>query len=427
MNSNHTRRTLREVLRPARWGLAGAALAALLAGCNLLKVDAPSRIPADQLASPNNASLLVQGAVADFECAYGAYVGLTAELSHEMVDATETAARWVYDKRDVHSNDALYGTSGCEALGVYTPLSTARWSADNILTKLQAWSDAEVPDRQKLIATAAAYAGYDYLLLGEGFCSAAIDLSAPLTSQELFAQAEDRFTTAIQAAQSSGSTDILNLAYVGRARARLDQGDLQGAGANAALVPAGFEFDATASASASRRSNRVYAQNGQNPTTGGEAMSVDSAYIDVMFDGVADPRVPVVDAHFSTTNGTPMFYQLKYNSLSDPIPVATYTEAQLILAEAEGGQQAVNIINQLHDAVGLPHFQSTNPDSIEAQILWERRSALWLQGERFYDIRRMNLPLVPAPGAPYKNGGVYGDTRCLPLPDVETNNNPNAG
>jgi hypothetical protein len=35
------------------------------------------------------------------------------------------------------------------------------------------------------------------------------------------------------------------------------------------------------------------------------------------------------------------------------------------------------------------------------------------------------LPLTPAPGQPYRNGGTYGTTLCLNLPDIERLNNPN--
>ena len=59
------------------------------------------------------------------------------------------------------------------------------------------------------------------------------------------------------------------------------------------------------------------------------------------------------------------------------------------------------------------------------QVIEERRRELWLEGQRFFDIRRLNLELEPAPGEPYRHGGFYGDTRCLPLPDVERRNNPN--
>lgn len=37
-----------------------------------------------------------------------------------------------------------------------------------------------------------------------------------------------------------------------------------------------------------------------------------------------------------------------------------------------------------------------------------------------------NIPLIPASGTPYPvKGGNYGNTTCLPLPDVERFNNPN--
>lgn len=425
------RELARMAARSASGGLFPAALLALATGCgaldSALKVEAPSRIPADQLASPSNAALLVNGAIGDFECAVGAYDALTSVLAGEMTDATATADRWPYDRRDVHPDDGRYGTSGCEALGVYTPLSTARYSADMILSKLQAWSDKDVANRQDLIAKAAAYAGYGYLLLGEGFCSAAVDGGPELTSAQMFALAEQRFTTALQAAQAANDTDILDMAYVGRARARLDQGNLPGAASDARNVPIGYVHVATASTASTRRNNRIFAQNGVG-STGGSALSVGVSYRTVTFQGVADPRVSVLDAHRSASDaspGTPIYFQQKFASLSTPIPIATGIEAQLILAEASGGQAAVDIINALHDRAGLPHFSATDAASIQAQVVEERRRELWLQGNRFYDIRRFNLPLDPTPGTPYRKGGVYGSTRCLPLPDVERLNNPN--
>src|SRR5207248_3915285 len=56
--------------------------------------------------------------------------------------------------------------------GIYLPLSTARWSTDNILTKLQGWTDAQVPNRQRLIAQAALYAGLSYAMMGMSMCEA---------------------------------------------------------------------------------------------------------------------------------------------------------------------------------------------------------------------------------------------------------------
>ena len=55
----------------------------------------------------------------------------------------------------------------------------------------------------------------------------------------------------------------------------------------------------------------------------------------------------------------------------------------------------------------------------------EELREMFLEGYRAFDIERLNLPLVPAVGSPYLQGGVYGGTVCFPVPDIEKNNNPN--
>lgn len=419
------------VMIPARRWLRGTAVSGMLAiamivaGCevfeNALDVEAPSQVPAAELDRPEHAQLLVNGAIGDFECALGSYVVNSGLLGGELDDATFTADRWPLASRSLTGGDRRYSVFGCEALGVYTPLSTARWSADNILEKLNAWTDAEVPNRQRLSATAAAYSGYAHLLLGEGFCTAAIDMSAELSSEQVFQRAEERFTQAITAAQAANDNDILNMARVGRARARLNLGKRAEAAADARLVPVGYVKLATASTSSGRRRNRVSEQN----RTG--SVSVRPEYRNLTVGGIADPRVAVVDAGRNGADAqTRLWFQRKYADDAAPLPIATWEEAQLIIAEAEGGQSAVNIINALRARAGLPAtFASTNPAEIQAAVLEERRRELFLEGQRLYDVRRLNLPLVPALGAPYPKGGTYGDARCMPLPDVERATNPN--
>jgi hypothetical protein len=51
--------------------------------------------------------------------------------------------------------------------------------------------------------------------------------------------------------------------------------------------------------------------------------------------------------------------------------------------------------------VGLPHFDSSDPAAIAAQIIQERGREMFLEGHHFYDVRRLNLPLNPAAGTPY--------------------------
>src|SRR5688500_13935522 len=80
----------------------------------LLTVETPSRLGESSLLTPSNAALISASAVADYECALGAYAVVSGLGSGELVDAIQTAARWNYDRRNVTATDALYSTSGCE-------------------------------------------------------------------------------------------------------------------------------------------------------------------------------------------------------------------------------------------------------------------------------------------------------------------------
>jgi hypothetical protein len=350
--------------------------------------------------------------------------------SGEFMDATATAANWAFDRRDTDPTaDTRYATNGCDAYGIYTPIQIARGTADRALELVQGWTDAQVANRQDLIAKAAAYAGYSRILLGEGFCSAAMNLGPEMTSAEIFASAEAMFTTAISAAQAANDPQILNMAYVGRARARLNQGNKAGASADAALVTAGFVINASSENAPTIRRNRV-----QDFNQAG-VVSVGPSYRGLTLPApgggtVPDTRVTVTNAGKNgTDNRTPLYLQTKYPIGTTPIPIASYKEAQLIVAEVAGGQTAVNIINALRTARGLPTFSSTDPVAIAAEVTEARRRELFLEGQHLFDVRRLNLPLDPAAGIPYSTvylkGGNYGTERCFPLPDVERLNNPN--
>ena len=94
-------RIVTRALRPNAAALASAALLAAIAACDLsnaLDVDAPSRIPAETLETPANATLLVNSAIGDFECAYGAYVVAGGLIGEELVDGAQTADRYPYDR-----------------------------------------------------------------------------------------------------------------------------------------------------------------------------------------------------------------------------------------------------------------------------------------------------------------------------------------
>jgi hypothetical protein len=407
------------------WSAAVALAIAPLTGCvsNLLEFEAGDRVDASTLDGPESADLLVRSAVGDFECAFGQYAVVTGQVTDELDNANlQSTEAFQLDRRAVNKERTHVALFPCGTTeGLLTPIQTARLQAEQVLEKLEAWTDQEVQNRTTLIARAAAYAGYSLVLLGEGFCSAAIDGGPELTSAQVLQRAEERFTRAIEAATAAGAADLKNLALVGRARTRLDLNKKPEALTDAEAVSAGFEAVAHMSAASNRSRNPVYTWNEFT-----SALSVGATYLDVTFNGVPDPRVDVTDAGKpGQDNLTPLRIQHKYPSLDAPIRLASYVEAQLIIAEIVGGQRAVDIINALHDAAHIPHFAGGSPAEIASQVQEERRREFFLEGQRFFDVKRLNLPLVPAPGTQYAKGGTYGDMRCFPLPDVERDNNPN--
>ncbi|HEU4564247.1 MAG TPA: RagB/SusD family nutrient uptake outer membrane protein [Gemmatimonadaceae bacterium] len=410
-------------------------LGLIVAGCKgLLDVEPRSRIPTESLYQPSNAPLLFAGALGDFECAAGAYDAVSGIIGEELDDATLTADRYPTDQRVLQPSDRRYSVSDCANLGVYTPLQTARNTLENLLDALDGWTDADVPQRQTYIATVAAYSGYTHLLLAEGFCTMALSRLRPDGTREyggeiqkdsVFAIAIDRFTRAIDMAEQLGNTDILNMALVGRARAYADIGRLPEAKADAARVPADYEHVITADGGSSRRENRLWSQNNATST---------ATSVGILYRTMNDPRVPVepkLDANGNirkNQNNIELWTQLKFTTADEGIPLATGDEARLIVIEAniDAGnfQAALDTLNVFRARGGQAPIATLDPAELKNELIEQRRRELFLEGQHLYDLIRFNIPLVPAPGAPYPGNGTYGSQLCMPLPDVERLNNP---
>ena len=410
----------RRTLRLALFAITVAAQLGV-AGCSdLLTVELPTRVADAALDDPALATVLVQGAVADYECALANYASATGLLTDELIDATGWIAVTLWDQRRILPNNDNLGSSGCTTLGygVYTPLQTARFQASDVARRIKGFPDADVPNKSTLLATAAAIEGYAITLLGEGFCEIAIDNGPGLTRTQSLTLAEGRFTEAIALATSASNSALLNLARVGRARVRLNLGKLTEAAADADAVPTGFVYNATFSSTNDRRRNRLFFDSQTNLY-----LSVDPRFRNLTVDGVADNRVQVTNAGRNGHDGiTPLWLQQKYGSDAANIPMASWREARLISAEAKGGAAAVSAINELRSASNLPLYASTDAAAILAQVREERRRELFLDGHRLNDMLRLNRPFDT--GTTFK-GVPYGTTTCLPLPDVERLSNPN--
>lgn len=438
ISAREPRITLRRLVQLV---LAPLALLAIPTACdtlrNPLEVESASRIPAGPLEIASNAKLLSDGAIADFDCAFNAYVTQGGTIGEEFVYAQQTASRTPYDRRNTTPNDNDYAVNSCVALGVYTPLQIARQVHESLVNRLNTWTDAEVsagtgsPDRTNLIAISSAYAGYALTLLGEGFCTMAIssmNLDKSITyggeiqRDSVFRLAVVRFTEAIAAATTAGNTDILNMALVGRARARMFLGDYPGARTDALLVPAGYVHNVTASDASPRRQNRVTSNNSVTNT----ALSVGEPYR-----SMGDLRVPVTATTSVSATGVVHHYQRKYATTSSSIPLATYEEAQLIIAEADirAGDlpSALPIIAASRVRGGQAPFAGVTGPEYLAELVDQRRRELFAESHHLGDIIRFGIALQPADGTPYHFGGTYGTQVCLPLPAAERLNNPLIG
>jgi len=404
-----------------------------------LAQENPGALSGSTLYVPGNAQLIVNGAIGDFECAYARYVAGSGLFSDELSVAISQTANFDYDARRLITN-STYGTANCGATpttiqqpGIYTPLSTARATTDTAATYLEVWTDADVANRTKLIGQSYAYAGYSLALLGEGMCSAAINLGPELQPAQLFAEAKTRFDKAITAATAANDQTTLNLARVGRARTLLDLGgaaNLAAAATDAALVPATFVVNTSPDAINTRRQNMLFIAISQSSFS-----TVDTSFRNVLVPGgtTQDPRVVVTDLNRNgTATGSRVFLPGKASTNASPMRIASYAEAQLIIAEnaaATGDLTAATtaINNARARTAGVPVYvlpAGSTAASVKAQIIEERRREFFVEGHRLGDIRRYGIPFAPAAGAPYQYGGVYGTQTCFPLPDVERINNP---
>ncbi|HEX5437219.1 MAG TPA: RagB/SusD family nutrient uptake outer membrane protein [Gemmatimonadaceae bacterium] len=415
----------------ARHGGRGHVLVALMtvgaiivmAACNsLLDVDTPGRVQADALNDPAMAPILVSSALGQFECSFVAAVLTTGALSEEYIISNDYINSNIWGWRGTEINTADGNCTGSRTatnLGYYTPMQEARYVAEDGMARLQTFSDADVPDKAEDMAELAAYDAYTYVFLGEDFCEMALDGGKLMQPSDVLTIAEDKFTKALDLAQAAGDTDLESMSLVGRARVRLDLGDLAGAAADAKLVPQGYVRYAEYSEARPVRENRIY-----NMTIRNSFLSVGPTYRNLTVGGVPDPRVPVVNTgEMGQDNVTPQWTQQKYLLATSPIPIASWKEAQLILAEAVGGQDALDAVNRVRAADGIAPLGSSEYTDNTAMVLEERRRELFSQAERLNDMLRHKLPF---PQGVNHKGQSYGPTTCIPLPQAETFNNPNA-
>ena len=393
-----------------------------LAACDsLLEVDLPGQVVDADLNNPALAETLVLSAVGDFECAFrGHLYGIEAgwaQLFHYHDFLIELIRLGTRQDRVVELGEGAC-TSGRQP--VWFPMQLARTQASEAIRRIQEEMPAgSVEDQDLLLGTAFAYEGYATQFLAETFCGVVFDGDEVIVSRaDAMRRAEDRFTSALQFAQqaltgprAAEAQDIVDMALVGRARARLNLGDpAASVMADAGAVTAGFVRFATFDGSPGRRNNPVDLLE--------DNYILHPSFRSLVVGSDPDPRVPSVLKPELHSTGFAWWIQTKFTSDADDIPLATWREAQLMIAEVDP-TSSVAIINDLRtNPHGLDPFVSADLVAIAAQVIEERRRELFLQGTKIGDDLRtgewMNWDTDNNPiGAP------YGGNSCVPVPDIE--------
>jgi hypothetical protein len=406
------------------------------AACSdLLDVSDPGSIQAGQLGDPALENLIVNGVIGEFQVAYGSYALWSGVLSDEIfTDHTNVAVR----EFSLHNFIDLNDTNE----GVYVNLQRTRQSADDASDRLKGMLGAGAGSSLNM-ARVLAYGGYAYTLLGEGFCDAPVNLSAPLPPDELFKRAIARFDTAITvatayratqtvAANIANGTDIINMSNVGAARAALKMGDLTKAKAYASLVPANYEKLALYSSNSVRENNQL----NRPARTADPFVGVHPTFL-----ALNDPRVPALPTARLGLNSNPIFppqrpqsyvgwspTTLQIIDITTNIKFATGLEAQYIIAEADGGNSATTLafVNSRR-AVGNQAPVNLTGAALITELRAQRARDFFLTGQRLGDLRRYlkaGVDMFPTGKYPVFTD-FYGDKKCFIVPLSEKADNPN--
>jgi len=434
------------------------------AGCDsLLEVDLPGAVTEDDLLQPELAETAVLSAMADFECAYAEFSAAIGGLEDAFWESTGWFTR-AWSEYRVDRTTGAVDTQECGvsdvAAGFYVNFQAARFQAEQSYSYIGGLTPGDAIDaekRERLLAQAALTAAYTYDVFGESWCSMAVNVGPEMTPQQTLDSAEvwfDRALTHIGATgdfATANTASVEQMAYLGRARVRHALGDAPGAINDAAEVDQGFTSFVTRGNSDRKRWNQPYqhltvSKYGTVPPqvefegsmvafTGyrdltiaadGRAVNVDGS--PVTGTGTPDPRVPVVNTGQLGQDGiTPHWIQTKYDAYGDGIVFARWEEAELILAELEGGQSAIDRVNAIRTYYSLPqvtYLAAGDAAGIRDMILEERRRSFFYEGRWHSEKLRNDLWFPMGLGFNHK-GVAYGEATCLELSERERQSNPN--
>jgi hypothetical protein len=429
---------------------------AVATGCtDFLKASNPSAIQADDLANPLYSNLMVNGVIGEYQQVVDDLDLRSGVFGDELFNNHGFFEEREIDKRNVIPENGTY------PLVIYVPLQRARFLADSIAGRLKVML-GDSASRDLRVARVLAYAGSSYDLLAENLCSIPVNGSAPYTPEETISKfAIPRLNEAIAVATAYRATttntalqaaadSIINFAKLTAARSLLYVNDKPGARAFAVQVPSTFEFRSYYSAQNARENNAF-----QNAAVGSPWVSLEPKN-----KRLNDPRVPHLvtpsgvqsiaagNADTVTVNGvrsigafipkSPLMHSTYDGTTTGAIftlgpnyiRIATYLEAQYIIAEADGPVASTLAFVNARRAVGGQPAVTLAGAALMDELREQRRRDFFLDGHRLGDMRRYlkydkidNFQRGAYPGS--ISGETFNDATCWPLPLSEIAGNPN--
>ncbi len=446
MTSIHHRRRSHS-LRAAVIALLGLGLVA----CDtekLVNLQDPDLITGPVVRDSANAAQVYNGALFEFgRAATGAaqtndnpgIIGISGLMADELWYSSTFSSMQDIDRREI------LDLTNSDLTTAFQRIHRARNLADRAFANFQAIGDEDDPRTAQM----ASVAGFSMLFLAENFCSGvpmsstsltgALVFGSPLTTAQMLDSAEVRFTSALGIATTAASTQEQNLARVGLGRTLLDAGDFAGAAAAVAAVPSDFVYNIGYSSTGTGQNNGIWQHinaERRSSVASGEGINGLMYFARGPSSNTIDPRVPADSIGAGIGTDLPLYFQGKYDTRGDPIPLASGIEARLIEAEAAlslgSSASYLTILNTLRANNGVSGTLA-DPGSAAGrvdQFFRERAFWLWLTGHRLSDLRRLVRQYGRAvesvfPTGQAIDGSPYGTDVNLPIPFQERNN-PNA-
>lgn len=361
------------------------------------------------------------------EAVPGLVVGMSADLSFALRTTTYWGSIWADEQ--THSGTfaapTVFSSGAINSEDIdpwWEDAQRARWVAENGLGRIEDILGDEFNSNPN-VARAYLFAGYANRVLGENACNAVIDGGESQSNTVHFERAEEHFSNAMNIANNSDDQHLYNAALAGRASVRAALGNWTEAANDAAEIPVDYRFEAVYSINSSRENN-----NWPSRTTERGEYTV----WDTQWEGINDPRLPqeVIftsggDTATAANGATPWITQLKYPTDDTNIALSKGTEMLLIRAEMELRENqdfdaAMNYINQGRAHHGLTDLGAGNLEEAWDHLQDERGKDMWLEGRRFWDLRRWYEETGPS-----HNNYIENQDKCVPIGQSELEMNPN--